>query len=387
MDNTFIQDSTLLNNVINQFVDLGGVSPNGGTSTEYYDRMFLDGLIHKVVTTLPLDATKLEPKFLVNGSEDKSINKALNNTKVISRSLDDIAWLDAIYQAVIFGRLYGDGFLIVGYSDTADLSKPLSNRGNLKIKWLTVRSRREVSIDTVKRCYQLLVSDYDNNGSELIGKVPSTSLMNIHPSRVIRFKGLEIYEQALAQNSYYNRSILDLVYPYFCKYKSTIESLDKMVGSHSAFSYGINDLSVMVKQGKSDLIKNRFELILKSIARIGGVAYDKNNEEVSYIQRNYGGLNDLVEQIKGSLLAISGLPAYKLWGTSNSGAMSTSATQEAVDYAQIVSTYQQAELDNPLVRLIKPTLAPDTDLTVEFRNLYQTSESSNSENNLDKLGV
>lgn len=351
------QDSRMLAGVLNSFADVDGVSGYyGGNNYEINERSLRNPLMYKIVTTLPTDATKFNPKFFLDGVENNLILEQLDEVSVVSQSLDQITWLDALRLALVYSRVYGDGFVICGYSDALrleDLSKPLSKGKQLSLKWLAVRNRRELSINAKDKVYQLNTAVNDLSTKTKFG---SGSHYLVHPSRVIRFKGIELFGNTLSNNSYFNYSVVDALRCKLNNYDSSVESLAKMISSHSAFSYGINDLSVMVKSGKSDLIKKRFEVILQSLAKIGGIAYDKTNEQVNYISRNYSGLEGLVNLLKDDLLAASGLPNYKLWGSSQQSALSTGGKNEAEDYANIVNSYQYANIDDRLCQLLRPTL-------------------------------
>jgi hypothetical protein len=363
------QDSRMLAGVLNSFADVDGVTGSyGGNNYEINERALKNPLMNKIVSTLPTDATKFDPKFFLDGVEYPPILENLNQIKVISQSLDSLTWLDAIRLALIYSRVYGDGFIVCGYSDAVrleDLTKPLPQNKQLTLKWLAVRNRRDIVINMQDKMYQLNTAANSIESRSKLTK-NTASHYKVHPSRVIRFKGIELYGTTLSNNSYFNYSIVDALRCKLSNYDTSIQSLAKMINSHSAFSYGINDLSVMVKSGKSDLIKKRFDVILQSLAKIGGIAYDKTNEQVNYISRNYSGLEGLVQLLKDDLLAASGLPNYKLWGSSQQSVLSTGGENEAEDYDNLVNTYQYASIDDRLCQLLKPTLPAGARLEVQF---------------------
>lgn len=372
-DTTSFQDSSMLAKITQEYSSMGGTSRYfGGANLDFYDRLYASsGLINSIVSLLPQDSTRHDMNVLIDGKEDKGLLDYLDSVLVVNRGIDEVNYKDAIYQALLYARLYGDGFMVCGYSDTKDLSKPLSKRGSLNLNWMTVRSRNEISIDTNERCYNLHIES-----SKAISEIKELKQhVKIHPSRVVRFKGVELFERALQTNQYFNRSIIDLVHSEFCRYDSTIDSVAKMLKSHSAFSYGIKDLSVMVKQGKEELIRNRFKLILDSIESIGGIAHDKENEDVSYLNRSYSGLNDLIDQLKDSLLSVSGLPAYKLFNKASSNSMSTSADAEMQDWSMRVATFQQRNIDQPVTKLILPLFPAGTRVNIAFSPYYLLNEA------------
>lgn len=376
MENISFQDSTLLNNVFSQFTDLDGVGEYGTTSHyEKYERLMLQPLIYKVVAMLPTDATRFDMSLEVNKVINPELMLMLDNVEVYSPGLDSMGWVDCLREALILSRLYGDGFIILGYSDTDDLSRPLSNKGNLTLNWMTPRYRRDLSIDINSKQFHLTI-----NPSEAKIK-GNDSFIRIHPSRVCRFKGRELFGSHLSRNHHFNASILEGTACSYQRYISSVKALSTMVNSHSSFSYGINDLSEMVKMGKVDLIKKRFETILHSLRKIGGIAYDKKNEEVSYLSRNYSNLDKVIEILKDDLLAASGLPGYKLWGKSEGGNLSTGAEAEAADYKEIVTSYQNGIIDNPLCRVLKPCLPLGASLKIHFESSVQEEEAAATKTN------
>jgi hypothetical protein len=66
---------------------------------------------------------------------------------------------------------------------------------------------------------------------------------------------------------------------------------------------------------------------------------DAETEEAGFVQRNYGGVGDIVDRLKALLTAESGIPHTKLWGEGSQG--NTSGQSEKYDYADALESFQR----------------------------------------------
>jgi hypothetical protein len=81
-----------------------------------------------------------------------------------------------------------------------------------------------------------------------------------------------------------------------------------MIQDYSVFTYKLKGLADLILKGQSDQIIRRFLAIQMGMSYNKGLAMDADTEEAGFVQRNYGGVGDIVDRLKALLTAESGMP-------------------------------------------------------------------------------
>jgi hypothetical protein len=89
------------------------------------------------------------------------------------------------------------------------------------------------------------------------------------------------------------------------------------------------------------------------MSTVKGLMLDAENESASFISRNYGGVDQILDRLLELLVANSGMPRTKLLGSSNTGAFSEGGLSDRYEWADCISGYQQLFLHQPVKQLYR----------------------------------
>jgi phage-related protein (TIGR01555 family) len=178
----------------------------------------------------------------------------------------------------------------------------------------------------------------------------------IHKSRVLRFPGKRLPYEILRTNGGYNDSIVQAMFNAFAQYNGAIGASSAMLQDYSVFVYKLKGLrntlegagavtSGVVDKQKSptDKLLTRFKAIQMGMSIIKGLMLDADTEDASFMQRNYGGVTDIVNQLQDAMVAASDMPMARLFGSGRTGAFSESGKSDRYEWASLVSSYQAVQ--------------------------------------------
>jgi phage-related protein (TIGR01555 family) len=306
-------------------------------------------LVQKLVDLLPQDSTKKWGKITL-GEGDETPDFSDYEMRLNLRN--------AIARAAIAGRLTGDGFIALGIDDGLLWDEPVDESRIKSISWLKVLNRHDLQPLYGRGGYEdpeYFRFTIDKNrwpGEEIPWK--------IHKSRVLRVPGTLLPEDILRDTSGYNDSVLIATFQAFRQYMSGMGSSAGMLADYSVFVYGLSGLSDMLSsvdeesaaEAKEALL-NRFLAIQMGMSTVKGLMLDAENESASFISRNYGGVDQILDRLLELLVANSGMPRTKLLGSSNTGAFSEGGLSDRYEWADCISGYQQLFLHQPVKQLYR----------------------------------
>lgn len=302
-------------------------------------------LCEKVVELLPKEAT-------VQGWLEFSIDKGRKNAAPKAFQYgEDLKLRSLVREASILGRLDGDGFIVMGIDDGREPMEPVDEERIQQISWIKVCDRYRLTPYTgtgspgKPEFYQYSLNYYD--GLPNVQGNASTTIGRIHHTRVLRFPGKRLYGDLIDSNNGFNDSVLQAFFQSFIKYLTAIEYSTRMVQDYNQFVYKLKGLASLVLQGKETDIVKRFQTVLMSMSSLGGLAMDEN-EEASFISRNFSGLDAIIDRLKDETSAAAAMPPTKLWGSSQKTALSNSAEGDKYEWADCVDDWRGDILDEPL---------------------------------------
>jgi phage-related protein (TIGR01555 family) len=306
-------------------------------------------LVQKLVDLLPQDSTKKWGRITL-GEGDEVPDFSDYEMRLNLRN--------AIARAAIAGRLTGDGFVAMGIDDGLMWDEPVNEAGIKSISWLKVLNRHDLQPVYGRGGYEdpeYFRFTIDKNrwpGEEIPWK--------IHKSRVLRIPGTLLPEDILRDTSGYNDSVLIATFQAFRQYMSGMGSSAGMLADYSVFVYGLSGLSDMLSsvdeesaKETKDALLNRFLAIQMGMSTVKGLILDAENESASFISRNYGGVDQILDRLLELLVANSGMPRTKLLGSSNTGAFSEGGLSDRYEWADCISGYQCLFLTQPVKQIYR----------------------------------
>ena len=173
-----------------------------------------DDIAQRIVTSLPERA--LKQGFGVSlKSSDIAPRDVQEQAEELLAECDRLGVKDKIYQAWVWGRLYGFGALIIGAEGSGAPEEPMDDERVTAIKYLLVVDRRDLYPDTF----------YDDPEADNFGEVetyriqPSGSYttqtftgVTVHASRIITFGGAMTARRDKMRNGGFDFSVLQRVF-------------------------------------------------------------------------------------------------------------------------------------------------------------------------------
>ena len=363
-------------------------------SETHYNSLYEQARIFQnMVNLIPEDSNLEYPLVQTLGDfNPKDLQKDLEAIPAYGEPLEQIDLKGAVTLAGIYSRLYGDGFIFMGFRDGKDPSEPLDWDAVEGIDWVFVRSKYEVSINTLRETITNHGSGY--NAASVLGNTDkSSSLRGIpfHYTRVYRMTGVSRHGTSL-HSDHFNLSVIDGVYNDYTRYLQAVTNSANMLASHSTFKFAMSGLSAKVT--KSSLVvalRRRLENIMSGIQILGGVLYDKDNEDAEYVDRSYSGVNDILQHLKDWMVGNSGLPMNKLFGSAAASSLSSQSEGEEKQWAEIIERYRSSQV-LPFYRLVlkaillEQNVDPDT-VMIEFESFNKMTDKEKAETELVQISA
>jgi len=327
-----------------------GAAPYEGhfPSQDLADFVYSASMIaRKAATVLPTKAFSLLTSWESNNKKNTTdVNKLMQVWKKVL--------LQAVTEAACMARKYSDAYVILFFDDTDDLSQPISTDIATKLVGAVARSRWSVlpngGAPGAAEYYTVNQNYYET-------KTPLDKPQNyrVHYSRVIHIPGLLVDTEQRRLRSGYNMSVYNYLAEPLNQWVASNQAGIAMLKSHSTFTMGIAGMAW--KTGERDIaaLKARFGSILAGIKRVGGLFFDKDQEQANLLNRSYTGVDKLIEQLNSYLVNGSDIPKEFLL---NSG--TSPFTEEGLGsryaMAEVVSSYIESHVE-PVVSYIFPLLA------------------------------
>jgi len=300
------------------------------------------GLVQKIVALLPEDSPV--EWYSLNLGKDTTAPQEITNYLE-----DKLSLHEKLVEASVLARLHRNAYIVIFANDGRKADEPLDEENLEEIVELKVLSSYELRPSvwgTELGGYSLVEPEY----YDLIGlwelnkrlkdeqKIPLNQ-MRIHKSRVLKFSGRKLYGWMLHENHGEDLSVLQSILVAFGSYMQGVMASSGMIQDYSVFTYKLKGLADLILKGQSDQIIRRFLAIQMGMSYNKGLAMDAETEDAGFVQRNYGGVGDIVDRLKALLTAESGIPHTKLWGEGSQG--NTSGQSEKYDYADALESFQR----------------------------------------------
>lgn len=338
-------------------------------SREAADIIFTNSMIaRRAVELVPDKAFSLLKSW---EAPDTKNNKDINKLMQVWRKI----LLSPLIEAGQMARKYQDAYVILFFDDSNDLSVPLDTTKANKLIGALARSRW--SINPVQG-YPGSATYYTmtNNYADEPVFVKDGQLRNVHKSRIIHVPGLLVDDEQKKLRQGYNMSVFTYLLEPLSQWIGSQHSGIAMLKSHSAFTLGLSGLAWKTSNKDINSLSKRFSSILAGLKRVGGLFYDKDQEDANFISRSYSGVDNLIGQLEGYLLNASDVPKEFLLNSSNS-AYSDEGLGSRYAFAEVVERYQRTHI-NPIIDTLFPALIKIYNLSVQgdldfYESIYDSA--------------
>lgn len=262
-------------------------------------------------------------------------------------------WMDTydafnhIHECLVLARLTGNGYLVLDVDDGLDPDQPLGDAPIRNLIGMRAFGQDELEpCDYIKRepeFYQFLYFQKEDGLS-------FTNPIKIHASRIIKIAGVKKYGQYNNHEtaSYRDYSVLQAVVQDFMNWDASKSDIRNMLSSASTYVLKKNGLGQALKADSSGVFDRLTSLMLGlNVMKI--LAIDGNSEELEIINRNFTNIDKLINAITELLISSTGLPRYKILGTTVSSGFTESGNSERNTYQGIFELYVKKTV-NPLFK-------------------------------------
>lgn len=174
----------------------------------------------------------------------------------------------------------------------------------------------------------------------------------VHRSRVLRIPGVPIPDDLMIRNMGWDRSLIEQVWEEFRDWKTSFADTSNLIHDYSLFVYYLEGLSDRVAENQEEPLRKRFQTFRLATSSLGGAALDKDQEKIEFIQRQFGGMDALLDRFRDLWIGATDIPHTKLFGESPSGLGATGESEEKT-WADTVEEYQTRVILPRLKRLYR----------------------------------
>ena len=321
------------------------------------------GIIQRAVGTYPMDAYQ--------GWVDIDLGSSNISSEDVEEYFDRLNLRDVIYEAALYSRWHGDGFVLVGVADGKDTSEEVDEDNIYSLRWLKCVTRYQLrpeikanALNKSKPTYYRL-----NLGGEDMEEIRAGGGGDRwHHSRVLRIPGVLLDSYGLGQTDGYNDSIIQSMFESFCAYMPGMQAASIMVQDHRVRKYGIKGLAnlisgqaiagVATNQNGKDAMTGLMERMMandlaRSVAR--SEVFDPDTETIDNLTNSYNGVEGVIEKLLEAWAMDTDMSRpilYNLLGSN--GLTSGEAFKFArLDHAYRLNSWMKAKLRQPLRQIYK----------------------------------
>lgn len=249
----------------------------------------------------------------------RSTGYVYKDSSIIERNLPNV--LEMFYNASIEARLYGwCNCLMITESGGNDYTKPYK-LGDRVLGYETNYIEYERKNDYYIPLKFGSVSEED---LARMSQVHYTRLLFFYGDRTLR-RGVNLYNDDKYQ-SLIQSTIVD-----FRNYIMSIENARRVLGNASYLLLGIDNLGTLLRttQGRDQLLSRLLSINVNRSAN-RAIAFDKQNESLSFISQTLAGFKDIIEETRFALVASSNLPYAELFGDTRGNSLGTGVNNQLV---------------------------------------------------------
>lgn len=307
---------------------------------------------------------------------------------LIEKAEKDLGYFTKVKAALIRGRLYGGGCIVIGdgASDpSAELRIDAIGRGG--IKYLHVFSLHEIIAGELNRDP---LSPYFGEPRDYEVRSAGGDALKLHPSRVVRFLGAPLPDDVTVRTeSVWSDSILQAIMEAVDQATSAASYIAAMLPEAKQDIISVPGLSQhLATQATTSRLTERFAYasMMKSMhgmLLLEGDGKSPSGEVWQQKQLSFAGLPDVANLFLQIVSGAADVPVTRMLGQSPKG-MNSTGESDLRNYYDHVAAKQKVELTPSLARLDRALVrhalgAEPSDVWYNWRPLYQPSDKEKAE--------
>lgn len=338
------------------------------TDPQQIENAYLGSWLHRKIVDIPAqDMTRAGRDW---DAEDDQI-------AAIEKEEKRLGYWPKLYEALTLGRL-GGGAILIGLGDDPAQPLPATIRPK-QIRYLTVLSRWQLSIGDME-----MDPESDNFGQPTFFRLSgSQRQINIHPSRVVCFKGLPIPAIRVAswEDRFWGMSVVEAVDEAVQQATTACAGFASLIDEAKVDVFRFNGTVDQLSQpGGEEKLMKRVELTNtgKSVHR--AVILDKE-DEWEQRQLSLAGVRDVIITYDTRVAGAADIPATRLFGKAPDG-MNATGEGDLANYFQSIGAKQDMQLRPAMEKLdvvVLPSAGVASELPWTFSTLMVLTETQAAE--------
>jgi len=268
-------------------------------------------------------------------------------------------------EASIEARLHGESYLLLGVEDGQPYDQPLNFNNIISFDWAKTFIYNQVEI--IKESpdhYMITLGKLNRDEDATLIPGNEEKKLKVHKDRLLKFIG-DYSPPSILQKRKTHQSSLQCAFSGFSLAIQALLTTNAMMADHSLFWYKLDGLASLVKAKKYDEIYNRFLTLQMSKSVLKGLAMDAKSEDAGFINRNYGGVKDILETMIDYMVAETGMVRFKVLGTANRSGLGAEGRgiQDRLEHSLKIKSWQKFTWKNHLLYCAKIALLVKDGLT------------------------
>ena len=319
---------------------------------------YLGSWLHRKIVDIPAqDMTRAGRDW---DAEDDQI-------AAIEKEEKRLGYWPKLYEALTLGRL-GGGAILIGFGDS-DPSQPApTNIRPQQIRYLTVLSRYELTIGEMEQDPE----SENFRQPKMFGLSGTSRQIQIHPSRVVCFKGLPIpaIRTATWEDRFWGMSIVEAVDEPVQQATAACAGFSSLIEEAKVDVYRFKGLAeTLLQPGGDEKVMKRIEVTQqgKSVHRAAIMDAD---DEWEQRQLSLAGVRDVIITYDARVAGAADIPATRLFGKAPDG-MNATGEGDMANYFQSIGAKQDMNL-RPSMEKMDASVLPSAGVQVELSWSFST---------------
>jgi hypothetical protein len=330
-----------------------------------------DEIFYRINSTIPLEGTKNLPAF-VGATRAKEVKM-----QSFLRAGD---WMRKLNTLGYLANRYGTAYIYLEIDDKLSDDKPAGQGKIINHRILTPDHLRpdygfySTSLTARETDYYILNYDLEHN-------------VRIHKSRILKLVGKPKF------NANNNDDGRDTPYWYgsYNAWMSYLEANSSALTLLKDINIGIfkfGGLRELMTEAMScaedekrvtDAIRARLSGLVDSANISRKLIIDADTEDYSFVDRNYGGIKEIIADFRATFTGVCPLPASIIFATSeSSSAFSEAGVGDRALLAQLVANWQNAQLIPVIYQLLSTSFKEIHDYDIEFASTMSLTQTEKS---------
>lgn len=310
----------------------------------------LNALYHQNDTAKRIVA--LKPQEMMRKGFAVNIEDDTEASTDVGEALIDLKTGMKVRDAMIWGRLWGGGVVIIGADDGQPADQPL-NENNIKtVKFLHVVDKRHLVPESF---FEDPLNDEFFGLPQTFRITPRRGATNllVHRSRMLIFGGAHTSDEERDRLGGWDHSILEAIYPVLRQFDNVWQAAEHLMSDASQAVFKIQGLMSMIAGGQKDILQTRMQLVdmSRSVARALLLDADAG-EEFTREATSFTDAEKMLDKFMLRLASAAEAPVTILMGQSPAG-MNATGESDFRWFYDTIATAQKNDLLPELKKLVR----------------------------------